>query len=81
MAERCFRIADKNCNGYLEKNEIGPLIHATLLEAGIDKYPTENEIDSFMEQTDTDGNGKISLEEYTHSINEALNELAPELDI
>jgi len=37
------------------------LVHDTFAEIGVEKNPTENEVDSFIEFTDTDKDGKISL--------------------
>ena len=59
-----FDSFDKDGNGYLDRVEVGDLLKKHFQEAGINKKPSQEEIDEFFEKLDEDGSNQIEFQEF-----------------
>eukprot|EP00755_Sulcionema_specki_P020780 Sspe_Gene.12766::Locus_4358_Transcript_1_1_Confidence_1.000_Length_3192::g.12766::m.12766 len=68
---RMFEHLDKNCDGYLERDEVSRLMHKLLAERvqELDKDTEKRDkvIDLILDNADVDRDGRISLVEFYHS--------------
>ncbi|KAL4444806.1 hypothetical protein ABPG74_016014 [Tetrahymena malaccensis] len=63
-ARKFFAQFDTDRSGYLEENEIYALIAFTYKDLGIDKKPTAEEVQKYIQSADTNNDGKISIQEF-----------------
>ncbi|KAL4493640.1 hypothetical protein ABPG72_004133 [Tetrahymena utriculariae] len=63
-ARKFFAEFDTDRSGYLEENEIYALIAFTYKDLGIDKKPTAEEVQKYIQAADTNNDGKISIQEF-----------------
>lgn len=54
----CFRIFDKNCDGFVDREEFGEILHLT------GEAVTEEDIDEMFGESDTNKDGKIDFDEF-----------------
>ncbi|EAR85171.1 EF-hand pair protein (macronuclear) [Tetrahymena thermophila SB210] len=59
-----FAQFDTDRSGYLEENEIYALIAFTYKDLGIDKKPTADEVQKYIQSADTNNDGRISIQEF-----------------
>ena len=62
--DKIFEKVDKDENGFIEKEEIESLIRNIALKLKKDFEVPEDKIISILETIDTDGDGKISRDEF-----------------
>merc|ERR1712070_736573 len=69
--EVAFKKVDKDCSGYITKDEVEELLYETY------GYPAlEEEVKMFMEDFDANHDGKISLEEFKAALTRMRASLA-----
>lgn len=68
VARRLFKKFDTDNSGTITEEEVAPLLVATYKNMGIDYQPTEKDVDEWMEMTDADGDGQVTLQEYEQLI-------------
>uniref|UniRef100_A0A8C9RWE5 Troponin C, skeletal muscle n=1 Tax=Scleropages formosus TaxID=113540 RepID=A0A8C9RWE5_SCLFO len=56
----CFRIFDKNCDGFIDREEFAEILHST------GEPVTEEEIDELMSEADKNNDGKIDFDGEMH---------------
>ena len=59
-----FDSFDKDGNGQLDRDEVCDLLKMHFKELGINKKPTQDEIDEFFEKLDEDNSGVVEFEEF-----------------
>ncbi|KRX05637.1 hypothetical protein PPERSA_09777 [Pseudocohnilembus persalinus] len=65
VARRLFQKIDADNSGYITEDEVPRLLQETYAQMGINNYqPSSSDVKSWMAMTDTNGDGKVSLEEY-----------------
>ncbi|KRX07285.1 hypothetical protein PPERSA_06900 [Pseudocohnilembus persalinus] len=65
VAERLFARFDKDNSGYLDTQEVRHLLAATYQEMGMPNFtPSDDDVTVWIRMTDTNNDGRISLEEY-----------------
>eukprot|EP00747_Dinoflagellata_sp_TGD_P111772 gnl/TRDRNA2_/TRDRNA2_171302_c0_seq1.p1 gnl/TRDRNA2_/TRDRNA2_171302_c0~~gnl/TRDRNA2_/TRDRNA2_171302_c0_seq1.p1 ORF type:complete len:214 (-),score=67.21 gnl/TRDRNA2_/TRDRNA2_171302_c0_seq1:153-794(-) len=57
---QAFRIFDKDQNGFIDKKELAQVLHNTDMES----FFSSSAMEQVMKEVDTDGDGKISWEEF-----------------
>jgi Ca2+-binding EF-hand superfamily protein len=72
VARRLFEKFDKDKSGFLSENEIPDLIKETYNMLGMNYNPTQEDIQSWMQMTDLDNDGKVNLEDYERLIISSL---------
>ena len=72
LAKESFDEVDIDQSGYLERDEMDQLceqLYDVMIDSGYTvEKPTKRDVDKFFNQTDTSGDGRISLEEYIYMI-------------
>ena len=57
---------DKDGNGVLDRDEVTDLLKMHFKETGINKKPTQADVDEFFNQLDEDHNQSIDFDEFVH---------------
>ena len=57
---------DKDGNGVLDRDEVWDLLKMHFKETGINKKPTQVDVDEFFQTLDEDHNGCIDFDEFVH---------------
>jgi Ca2+-binding EF-hand superfamily protein len=68
VAKRLFLKFDQDQSGYLSEDEIPNLLRETYNMMGMEYTPTKEDTASWMKMTDSDGDGKVTLEDYERLI-------------
>ena len=63
-AQKVFEKYDINRDGYLDFDEVTPMLRDTYTVMGNNYQPSKSDTQKYIEMMDTDGDSKISLEEY-----------------
>ena len=63
-SDSAFDTVDTNKNGYIEKDELNGLIQELIVKLKKDTRVPEDKVQSALELMDTDGDGRISKEEF-----------------
>ena len=63
-SDNVFDKVDKNKNGYIEKNELANLIQELINKLKKETKIPEDKVETALKVIDTDGDGKISKEEF-----------------
>ena len=71
-ARDIFMKYDENHSGYLEKDEVAPMMIDTYKVMNTKYSPSEKDVIKYISMMDTDKDGKISLEEYEIFVLKAL---------
>lgn len=81
-AKTQFRLLDADGSGFLEKNELAPLVHkwAHANSASL-KMSTEAVIDDILGNMDIDKNGKIDLKEFIEGFDNVIYDKKSASDI
>ncbi|KRX02884.1 hypothetical protein PPERSA_04087 [Pseudocohnilembus persalinus] len=80
VARRLFKKFDTDGSGYITEEEVAPLLTATYKNMGVDYKPGESDIQEWIQMTDQDGDGKVSLEEYESLIVNSLQKAGIQID-
>lgn len=81
VARRLFKMFDRDGSGYLDEQEIPNLMIQTYKSMGMDNFaPTRDDIKSWMQMSDTNRDGRVSLEEYEALIIRSLKNAGIKLD-
>ena len=73
--EEAFKRVDKDSSGYITSNEVEELLYETF------GYPAlEEEIKMFMEEFDSNNDGKVSLEEFKAALTKMRGNLDTKKD-
>jgi len=80
VARRLFKKFDEDGSGFITEEEVGHLLIETYKSMGIQYQPTYDDIKSWMRMTDTNGDGKVSLEEYEDLVIRSLQHAGIKLD-
>lgn len=71
-AQKVFEKYDINRDGYLDFDEVTPMLKDTYAVMGNNYQPSSNDTWKYIEMMDTDGDKRISLEEYEVFVLKAL---------
>ena len=71
-AKKVFEKYDLNKNGFLEFEEVIPMLRDTYKVMGNQYEPTKTDVTKYIEMMDQDYDGKISQEEYEIFVLKAL---------
>lgn len=72
VAKRLFMRFDTDRSGYLSEQEIPNLLVETYKMIGMEYEATKEDIESWMQMADLDGDGKVTLEDYERLIISSL---------
>ena len=72
VARRIFKKIDKDHCGYLTANEIPDLLRETYRNMGVSYEPTGEDVRVWMKMTDSDGDGKVTLQDYEQLVLRSL---------
>ena len=73
LARRLFKMIDKDGSGWIDSGEVPELLIGTYKQIGISGYqPTKQDVEVWMAMADTDGDGKVTLEEYEELVLRSL---------
>lgn len=71
-ARKLFQKYDTDRSGYLERNELSPIIKDSYRLLGKQVNPTQEEIDEYMRMMDISGDNLVSIEEFELHILKSL---------
>ncbi|KAM3143135.1 hypothetical protein pb186bvf_004721 [Paramecium bursaria] len=74
VARRLFKRFDITNSGFLTKNEVPGLLRETYKQLNIEFDPTPADVQAWLEMTDTDYDGKVTLQDFEQSIIKSLQE-------
>ncbi|CAK94890.1 unnamed protein product (macronuclear) [Paramecium tetraurelia] len=73
VARRIFKFVDKDGSGFLTEEEVPELLKETYKHMGMNDYqPTKEDVTIWIQMTDTDGDGKVTLEDYEQLVLDSL---------
>ncbi|CAD8064415.1 unnamed protein product [Paramecium primaurelia] len=73
VARRIFKFVDKDNSGVLTEEEVPELLKETYKHMGMNDYePTKEDVVIWIQMTDTDGDGKVTLEDYEQLVLDSL---------
>ena len=65
LARRLFKQIDRDGSGHIGETEVPDLLIETYKSMGVNNYsPTREDVRAWMDLTDLDGDGKVTLEDY-----------------
>lgn len=82
VARRLFKKLDADGSGYITDNEVYEIIRETYRQMGIAwiviegmRYePTADDVQSWILMTDSDGDGKVTLQDYENLVLKSLQQ-------
>ncbi|CAD8213581.1 unnamed protein product [Paramecium octaurelia] len=74
VARRLFKKFDVTQCGFLTRNEVPGLLRETYKQLNIEFEPTPQDVQAWMDMTDTDCDGKVALQDFEQSIIRSLQE-------
>ena len=72
IAKDAFEFADKDNNGYIDKDEFELCMQNVSESFGLN-YPKKEKVDSEFERLDADKNGTIDFDEFKKYVKEIIN--------
>lgn len=71
--KEAFRLADKDCSGEIDADEVAQLLESIFTQSGAVREANLREyVDEFMGIVDLDRSGKVSFEEFMHALEDGL---------
>lgn len=74
IARRIFKKFDTDESGHITEDEVKGLLIETYKQIGMQYTPSEEDLRAWMEMTDTNGDGLISIEEFEDMVLKSLGQ-------
>ena len=80
VARRLFRAIDADSSGYITEHEVPNLLVETYRSMGMSYIPTTEDVKSWMKMTDTNSDGRVTLDEYEDLVIRSLIKAGIQVD-
>ncbi|DBA01457.1 TPA: hypothetical protein N0F65_005576 [Lagenidium giganteum] len=71
--KEAFRLADKDCSGEIDADEVAVMLESIFAQSGgVKEEEIHKYVEEFMEAVDTDRSGKVSFEEFMDALENGL---------
>ncbi|KAJ0393130.1 hypothetical protein ATCC90586_010713 [Pythium insidiosum] len=71
--KEAFRLADKDCSGEIDAEEVAVMLEAIFMQSGaVKESEIHKYVEEFMAVVDKDNSGKVSFEEFTNALDNGL---------